>query len=112
MPVCIVLLNQFAPNGGGGRTPWFSASSMSCFTASFAVPSEGGEKVWVGECKALVGVGVSLGDSEVSGFNGPGRKLTLDLCLGGDGREAGRDGGAGKGEVLEEIKRTKESVGE
>jgi len=65
MPVCIVLLNQFAPNGGGGRIPWFSASSMSCFTTSFAVPSEGGENVWVGECKGLLGVGVCLAESEV-----------------------------------------------
>lgn len=110
--MCIVLLNQFAPDGGGGRTPWFSASSMSCFTTSFAVPSEGGENVWVGECKALVGVGVCVAESEVSGFNGLGRKLTLDLCWGGAERGEGRDGGAGKGEVLEEIKRTREGVGE
>jgi hypothetical protein len=82
---------------------------MSCFTTSFAAPSEGGGNVWVGECKALVGVGVCL---EVSGLNGPGRKLTLDLCWRGAERGEGRDGGAGKGAALEETKRTKEGVGE
>lgn len=53
-----------------------------------------------------------LGESEVSGFNGPGRKLTLDLCWGGAERGEGRDGGAGEGEVLEETKRTKKGVDE
>lgn len=74
MALCSVALNQFAPGGGGGKMPCFSASAMSLCASCFAAL-----RLSVGRTEgAFTGAVVSCG----------GLRWTLDLVLIGPGRRS------------------------